>query len=208
MRIDLHVHTYPRSQCSSINPADLVQEAKRIGLDGFCLTEHQVLWHENEVTKLAEDNGIRIFRGNEITTSQGDVLVFGLEKDIEGIITVQELHEEVNAINGFSIAAHPFRGFKAFGPGQLDMSLDQACKKKVLQYVDAIEIKNGRVTEEENELSLKVSEHLGLPGTAGSDAHELDALGTWVTIFEKNIRTDADLVKELRARNFTIGSVR
>jgi hypothetical protein len=88
------------------------------------------------------------------------------------------------------------------------MSLDQACKKKVLQYVDAIEIKNGRVTEEENELSLKVSEQLGLPGTAGSDAHELDALGTWVTIFEKNIRTDADLVKELRARNFTIASVR
>ena len=94
MRIDLHVHTSPRSPCSNINPAELIEEAKRIGLDGFCLTEHQVLWDWEEVVRLAGNKGIKIFRGNEITTAQGDILVFGLDQDIKGIITIQELHRD------------------------------------------------------------------------------------------------------------------
>ncbi len=208
MLIDLHVHTYPRSSCSNINPAELIQEAKRIGLDGFCLTEHQVMWDWDEVVGLAENKGIRIFRGNEITTAQGDVLVFGLESNILGIITIQELSEIVKSVNGFSIAAHPFRGFKMFGVGQLGLTLDQACKKKSLQFVDAVEIRNGRVTEKENEVAGNVAERLGLPGTAGSDAHEIGALGTWVTDFKKNIDTEADLLRELKAGNFTVGSAK
>ncbi|OGP49091.1 MAG: hypothetical protein A2Y79_01755 [Deltaproteobacteria bacterium RBG_13_43_22] len=208
MLIDLHVHTSPRSPCSNIHPAELIQEAKRIGLDGFCLTEHQVLWDWDEVVRLAGDNGIKIFRGNEITTAQGDVLVFGLDQDIKGIITIQELHLIVQSAGGFSIAAHPFRGFKMFGVGQLGMTLDQACKKKILQFVDSIEIRNGRVTEKENEVAGNVAEKLGLRGTAGSDAHEIGALGTWVTIFEKDIETETDLLRELKSGRFTIGSAR
>jgi predicted metal-dependent phosphoesterase TrpH len=208
MLIDLHVHTSPRSPCSNINPAELIQAAKRIGLDGFCLTEHQVMWDWDEVVGLAGDEGIRIFRGNEITTAQGDVLVFGLERNVQGIITIQELHQIVQSGGGFSIAAHPFRGFKMFGVGQLGMTLDQACKKKLLQYVDAIEIRNGRVTEKENEVAGNVAEKLGLRGTAGSDAHEIGVLGTWVTDFKKDIVSEADLLRELKAGNFTVGSAR
>ncbi len=208
MRIDLHVHTFPRSSCSTIDPKELVQEARRIGLDGICLTEHQVLWNLDEVKQLAGDQGIKIFRGNEITTAQGDVLVFGLEVNIEGVVTIQELQQKVKSAGAFSIAAHPFRGFKVFGLGQLGLTLDQACKKKILQFVDAVEIRNSRVTEKENEVALKVAERLGLGGTAGSDAHHLDALGTWVTVFEKDIGTETDLVRELRAGSFTFGSAR
>ena len=204
MLIDLHVHTSPRSPCSNINPEELIREAKLIGLDGFCLTEHQVLWDWDEVERLAGNEGIRIFRGNEITTAQGDVLVFGLDQDIKGIITIQELQGIVQSAGGFSIAAHPFRGFKMFGVGQLGMTLDQAGKKKVLQFVDAVEIKNGRVTEKENEVAGKVAERLGLPGTAGSDAHEIGALGTWVTVFENDIRTESDLLRALKSGNFTV----
>ena len=208
MLIDLHVHTSPRSPCSNIDPVDLIQEAKRIGLDGFCLTEHQVLWDWDEVADLGGDHGIKIFRGNEITTAQGDVLVFGLDQDIKGIITIQELHEILQSAGGFSIAAHPFRGFKMFGVGQLGMTLDQACKKKSLQFVDAVEIRNGRVTEKENEVAGQVAEKLGLRGTAGSDAHEIGALGTWVTIFEKDIDTEADLLREFKAGHYTVGTAR
>ena len=208
MRIDLHVHTSPRSPCSNINPAELIEEAKRIGLDGFCLTEHQVLWDWDEVGRLAGDKGIKIFRGNEITTAQGDILVFGLDQNIKGIITIQELHGIVQSAGGFSIAAHPFRGFKMFGVGQLGMTLEQASKKKVLQFVDAVEIRNGRVTEKENEVAGQVAEKLGLFKTAGSDAHEIGALGTWVTIFEKDFDTESDFLCELKAGHYTVGTSR
>jgi len=208
MRIDLHGHTSPRSPCSNIDPLHLLEEAVRIGLDGLCLTEHQVLWDPDEVKKLADGFGVRLFRGNEITTAQGDVLVFGLEENIQGVITIQELHQKVQAAGAFSIAAHPFRGFKVFGLGQLGLTLDQACKKKVLQFVDAVEIRNSRVTEKENEVAAQVAEKLGLVGTAGSDAHHLDDLGTWVTVFENPIETETDLIRELRSGKFTFGSAR
>jgi len=203
VRIDLHVHTWPRSQCSSIDPSRLLEEAEEIGLDGFCLTEHQVLWKSEEVEDLARGSRIKIFRGNEITTAQGDVLVFGLDDDIQGVITVRDLHERVEAAGGFSIAAHPFRGFKMFGIGQLELSVDQACKKKVLKYVDAIETGNGKVSEQENQMARQVSRRLGMAGTVGSDAHRIEELGRWVMVFERDVEDEADLVSELRAGRFT-----
>ncbi len=208
MKIDLHLHTHPRSQCSYIDPAELVAEAKKIGLDGICLTEHQVLWDEETIKELIGDSDLKIFRGNEITTAQGDVLVFGLEKDIQGIITIQELQQEVQAVGAYSILAHPFRGFKTFGISDLKMSVDQASKKKALQYVNAIEIRNGQVTAQDNDMASKVAEKLDLPGTGGSDAHNLDDIGTFVTVFEQEIRDERQLVDALHAGIFDVAEGR
>ena len=207
MIIDLHVHTWPKSQCSHIEPAELVLKAKEIGLDGFCLTEHQVLWDLEEVRKLAADHGIKIFRGNEITTAQGDILVFGLEKDIQGVVTARALWKEVEEAEAFCIAAHPFRGFKTFGVGQLEMNLDQAAAKKVFKYVHAIEVRNGKVSDNDNALAGQVAEKLGKPGTGGSDAHLIQDLGVHVTIFEKDIEDEAQLLVELHAGRFQAGTL-
>jgi len=202
MRIDLHIHTSPRSACSYIDPHELIQEAQRLKLDGICLTEHQVLWDSGDVEKLAREGGVKIFRGNEFTTNQGDILVFGLYKDIKELLMIQDLREEVRKSGGFMIAAHPFRGFKTFGIGQLQMTVEQACKRKVLEFVDAVEIGNGKLSPDENDMARKVSEKLDLPGTGGSDAHRVDEVGKWLTVFEKEIQNENELVAELHARRF------
>ncbi len=203
MRIDLHIHTSPRSACSYIDPHELIQEAQRLKLDGICLTEHQVLWDSDEVNELARESGIKIFRGNEFTTNQGDMLVFGLYKDIKDLLMIQELSEEVKTAGGYMIAAHPFRGFKTFGIGQLQMTVEQACRRKALEFVDAIEVGNGKLSPDENDMARKVAKKLGLPGTAGSDAHRVDEVGRWLTVFKKEIHTELELVQELHAGRFT-----
>ena len=202
MRIDLHIHTSPLSACSYIDPQDLIQEARRLQLDGICLTEHQVVWDPDEVDKLAAEAGIRIFRGNEFTTNQGDILVFGFYEDIKELLIIQELREKVTAAGGYMVVAHPFRGFKTFGIGQLQLTVEQACKRKVLEFVDAVEVGNGKLSPEENNMACKVAEKLGLPGTGGSDAHRVDEIGTWVTVFEKEIESEIELVQELHAGRF------
>jgi histidinol phosphatase-like PHP family hydrolase len=202
MRIDLHTHTSPRSPCSEIEPLELIREASRLKLDGICLTEHQVLWRPEEVEELAREAQIGIFRGNEFTTDQGDVLVFGYEQDVKDLLKIEELRDRVGAAGGFMIAAHPFRGFKTFGIGQLKMTVEQACKRKVFDFVDAIEIRNGSVSAEENEMAAQVAARLGLPGTGGSDAHQLDELGKWTTDFEREIENEQQLIEELRAGRF------
>ncbi len=202
MRIDLHIHTAPLSACSYIDPHELVQEAWRLRLDGICLTEHQILWDPAEVEKLAREAGIKIFRGNEFTTNQGDVLVFGFYEDIKELMIIQELRETVQKAGGYMIAAHPFRGFKTFGIGQLQMTVEQASKRKVFEFVDAVEIGNGKLAPDENDMACKVAEKLNLPGTGGSDAHRIDELATWLTVFEKNIENEQELLKELHAGRF------
>ena len=202
MRIDLHIHTAPLSACSYIAPHELVQEARRLRLDGICLTEHQVLWDPADVDKLAREAGIKIFRGNEFTTNQGDVLVFGFYEDIKELMMIQELRETVQKAGGYMIAAHPFRGFKTFGIGQLNMTVAQASKRKVFEFVDAVEIGNGKLSPDENDMARKVAQKLNLPGTGGSDAHRIDELATWVTVFEENIENEQGLLQELHAGRF------
>ena len=203
MKIDLHIHTAPLSACSYIDPLELIKEARRLEIDGICLTEHQVVWNPAEVDQLAQEAGIRIFRGNEFTTDQGDILVFGFYADIKELLVIQELRDKVTAAGGYMIAAHPFRGFKTFGIGQLQLTVEQACKRKVLEFVDAVEVGNGKLSPDENDMARKVAEKLGLPGTGGSDAHRVDEIAKWVTVFEKDIRNEDELVAELHAGRFT-----
>ena len=204
MRIDIHTHTTPKSPCSVLNPNDLIKSALDARLDGICLTEHQALWEKSDVEALASTGGIKIFRGNEFTTNQGDVLVFGYYEDIKDLLMIQDLREAVLQAGGFMIAAHPFRGFKTVGIGQLQMTLEQACKRKIFRYVDAIEIGNGKLSPSENEMSRNVAVQLGLLGTAGSDAHRADEIGRWVMDFERDFSSEEELVRELKAGRFAV----
>ncbi len=198
MTIDLHVHSYPESPCSSASVDSLIEEAKRIGLDGICLTDHNHLWDPGHVEELRQKHGFLILRGNEITTNQGDVLVFGLEKDIQGIIDLKELRREVDEADGFMIVAHPFRGFLVVGVDQAGLTPEKAMERPLFDYVDAVEVLNGKVTEKENDFASRVTDGLGLPGTGGSDAHEVAEVGMYATEFYAEIKNEQDLVAALK----------
>jgi len=89
--IDMHVHTYPASPCSVMRVDQVIEEARRIGLDGVCLTDHNHVWDRFQVEELrGKNDGFLILRGNEITTDQGDVIVFGLDTPVPGVILLEE----------------------------------------------------------------------------------------------------------------------
>jgi predicted metal-dependent phosphoesterase TrpH len=203
MTIDLHVHTYPASPCSSASVDALIEEAKRIGLDGICLTDHNHVWDPTEVEGLRQKHGFLILRGNEITTNQGDVLVFGLHRDIEGIIDLTKLRREAEEAGGFMILAHPFRGFLVVGVDQAGLTPEKAMERPLFHYVDAVEVLNGKVTEKENAFALRVTEGLGLPGTGGSDAHEVAEVGMYATEFYEAIESEQDLIEALKKGDYS-----
>lgn len=198
MCIDLHVHTSPASPCSSVPVDKLIQEAKLIGLDAICLTDHNHLWDADEVEDLRQKHGFLILRGNEITTDQGDMLVFGLDSPITGIIRLQELRDMVLEADGFMIVAHPFRGFLTFGVGQLGLTAEKAMTRPLFRSVDAVEVLNSKVTEKENGFASEVATGLGLPTTGGSDAHEVSEVGIYATKFTASIKNETDLIVALK----------
>jgi len=203
MLIDIHVHSYPASPCSSLSVREIIEEAKAAGLDGICLTDHGYLWNPADVEELRQKHGFLVLRGNEVTTEQGDILVFGLEEDIKGVIKMDELREKVLAAGGFMVVAHPFRGFLTFGVGYLGLTTEKAMARPVFQQVDAVEVLNVKVSAEENNFAAQVAKGLGLPVTGGSDAHSAGEVGVYATRFPAVIRNERDFLNALRAGNFS-----
>jgi predicted metal-dependent phosphoesterase TrpH len=202
MVVDLHVHTFPASSCSSVPVGELIAEAKRIGLDAICLTEHNHVWDPREVAELSQKYNFLVLRGNEITTDQGDMIVFGLEKEIQGIVKLEELRAEVLRDSGFMIVAHPFRGFLTFGVGKLGLTPEKAMERPLFKLVDAVEILNSKVTKKENDFAARVAAGLHLPVTGGSDAHEASAVGIYATRFSRIIRDEKGLMEALKSGDY------
>jgi predicted metal-dependent phosphoesterase TrpH len=201
--VDLHVHTLPASPCSAMGVDEVIEEAKRIGLDGICLTDHNHVWDSRDIEALREKHGFLVLRGNEITTDQGDVLVFGFHRDFKGIVSLDDLRKEVAAAGGFMIVAHPFRGFLTFNVGQLGLTPEKAAERSLFRQIDAVEVLNGKVTAKENGLAQEVASILGLPTAAGSDAHEIKEIGVYATRFSRVIRSEDELLEALKSGDYS-----
>ncbi|MHA1378949.1 MAG: PHP domain-containing protein [Candidatus Helarchaeota archaeon] len=204
MIIDLHVHTSPLSPCSNITLEQTIDEAIKIGLDGIVLTEHNKLRTKEEMELIRKKYDFLVLQGNEITTLQGDILVYGSDKNTEEMISAGELRKLVGTEGVFIAAAHPFREFLVVGIGVLKLEVKDAANRRVFKFVDGIEIQNGRVSDQGNNFASRVNEQLGLVGIGGSDAHEIYEIGKVVTKFQNNIKNEAALVKELHAKRFKI----
>jgi len=187
---------------------DLVARAAEIGLDGICLTEHNKPWKREDLERRRENAGVLVFRAMEVTTKDGDILVFGMHEEPHTVTTARELRSRIDDIGGYMIAAHPFRGFLMFGFSELSLTPERAAERPIFQAVHAIEAFNSKVSRQETETAFEVADRLGLPCVAGSDAHALEAVGKFFTEFPKSISSEEELLEELMAGRFSIDSFR
>lgn len=208
MIVDMHVHTNKGGYDSMLSVPQLIGEAQRRGLDGVCVTEHCYVWSRKELRELVSDHHLTLFSGTEVETDMGHIIVFGLDRYISGIHRAAELRRVADDIGGFVIAAHPFRRFfeleelKVKPQREWDQVLDDALHVPVLDVVDDIEVLNGGCNERENLLAAQVAQRVGMRGTAGSDAHSTHGLGRFVTVFERELENEVDLIAELKAGRF------
>ena len=207
MIIDIHTHTYPTSDDSSLSPEQLIEEAKRIGLDGVCITDHDGFWDPAQVNHLSRAHGFLVLPGCEVTTEEGHLLVYGLGKYIFGMHRAAFVRQLVDDAGGVIVVAHPYRRTYReqadTRPGAYDDMLEQACRNSVSPMTDAVEVLNGRGTEKENAFSREIAERLGMRGTGASDAHRLEDLGSFATEFHRPVRTTDDLIRELKEGRFS-----
>jgi predicted metal-dependent phosphoesterase TrpH len=194
MLVDLHIHTNRSSYCSGLSPQELIQEATRLGLDGVAVTEHSTHRGAQIVYEMAEGHELVVFRGIEVYTDQGDMLVFGISSRVDTDMDFEKLLRVVRGEGGVIIAAHPTRGYWGHHrkyKGETPM--------EVLARLDGVETHNGGCPAEKNELALERARELGLPSLGGSDAHMHYSVGKCLTVFERRIRTEEELMEEIRA---------
>ena len=204
--IDLHTHSYPKSDDSFLSVDELIERAKKSGLDGICLTEHDEFWEKYAIRDLCRRHDFTVLPGSEINTDAGHILVFGLERYVFGMHKPGFLRRTVNKHGGVMIAAHPYRRRYLAEPGlkpdaRAEM-LQRALEDDIFMMCDAIEGYNGRGREDENEFSLDLGSVFGLRSTAGSDTHRPGQMGTVATRFDRPVRNLEDLITEIKAGRF------
>ncbi len=169
---------------------DLVRIAKKKGIDGFALTDHNTI-EGHKVLSRFRRNDVLIIPGVEITSSKGHIVALGIRDLIPRGLEPAEVVERIKEQGGVAIAAHPF----VLGRNP---SLVFSAK------FDAVEGLNGRAFFPANQLAQKVAHNLKLPMVAGSDAHRCDEIGCVFTKLNAHFSIDS-VLEEIRKGRTTIG---
>ena len=197
MRFDLHMHTARYSPDSVIDPLELIERAREVGLDGIVITEHDRLWPEKELEELrAKAKGLVVLAGVEITGRGGDVLCYGVA-DLKALprgVPWYDLTREVHRQGGVCVAAHPYRWGQPF---------DEVLETQQAE-LDGIEMMSNNMDADLRskaaDFRTRRPEYAGL---GNSDAHEVAVVGCCYTEFEATIRTNADLIAAIRSGRTT-----
>ena len=201
MIMDIHCHTRYGSSCSYMSPEEMLRQAVQVGLDGLCITEHDIPWDRDAIKKLSDRFGILVVGGIEVSTEYGEVLVFGIHNPVFDVKDIHELRRRVDRSGGIMVAAHPFRGahgFVKWDPVKgLIIKLEEALQLPIFEVVDAVEVFNGMAPEWELDLCSTVCDSLKIRGTAGSDAHNTGQVGDCVTILHNTVASEEAFLDEL-----------
>jgi hypothetical protein len=199
--IDLHTHTKPWSDDSNLEATELIYRAKRAGLDGICLTEHDWFWDRETIARLSEGHHFLVLPGVEINTEEGHFLVFGLEQYSFGMWHVETLRSFVDDVGGVMILAHPYRR-RLYMDDIIPAAVERYYQRPFFKLADSIEVLNGKATARQNQFSQELCRRLGLKGIGGSDAHVGTDIPSSATLFERTIGSVTELIAEIKAGRF------
>jgi len=195
MRIDLHCHS-KYSHDNYFEPEKLIEQAFKMNLDGVCFTEHHSLMASWPVEKIKIPEGFYVFRGLEISTDRGHLLVYGLRDDSWNIwnrnnyLDVFHVLKNVHGLGEICVPAHPFRGWDSVGEDILR-----------IEGFDAIETHSGTNFKDENRKAIRAAGIKNLPSIGGSDCHNKEQVGRAFTEFRNPVHTIDELIEEIRKGN-------
>jgi predicted metal-dependent phosphoesterase TrpH len=168
VRVDCHLHTAASGDAWTTLD-QLAGRAGPEGLDVVCITDHNVT--EAAVAASGRDLGIRIVVGEEIRTPDGDVIGLFLTERIPYVLPLAEVVSRIRVQGGLVYVPHPFdQGRSSLGP-----VLPGLC---AAGGADIIEVFNAKIDDRRlNERAGQLAAQFGLPGGAGSDAHDPPGIG-------------------------------
>jgi predicted metal-dependent phosphoesterase TrpH len=179
--IELHCHSWYSGDGVS-SPEALVASARRKGLHGLAITDHNTCdaYHYYVDQGLARRDGqpvdgFLILPGVEVSTAEGHLLCLGAVLPQMKGQPAAEVARAVRAAGGLAVPAHPYDRFRA------------GIRERVLDTleIDGLEVFNAAISfRKYNAAALAYATRRALPMIAGSDAHHESAIGTTHMVVE------------------------
>ncbi len=171
LKLDLHIHSkYSRADGHGA-PAQKVRWAKKRGLDGIAITDHNVMEGVARASEFLETNRraygeFILIPGCEVRSSAGDILAYGLAEPVEAGQSVAATIDAIHDAGGIAVYAHPYRAWAGIDPA-----------KAKGQRFDAIETTNAGSLERKNRKARALATQWGANRTGGSDSHYTVGIG-------------------------------
>ena len=190
IKIDFHVHTW-YSRDSLITPKQVVTFAKRAGLDGVAITDHNTI---KGVQKI-KSKEILIIPGIEISTLEGHLLGINLNNIIPPKLGMRETIQLIHDAGGIAIAPHPTAFYKS-PPSKIEAMYD------AIEVMNASSIPFSVLTY----FNKRFADNLNLPETGGSDSHYAPEIGSAYTVIDSDLNVE-DIVRAIKCGStFAVGN--
>jgi hypothetical protein len=166
---------------------EVIIYAKKKGLNGIAITDHDTLKGIKRALKLASRMGFMVIPGIEVSSLQGHILALNITTPISPNLSLIETVEKIHEASGIAIAAHPSVFVKSHIRARIASASD----------LDGVEVINSASFPFflSTRLSHALAKQLKLPQTAGSDAHHASEIGTAYTL----VRADSDVDEVVEA---------
>lgn len=176
LKIDLHVHTNC-SPDSLITPEELIFYAKKRGLDGVAVVDHERF---DGALKIAKMTDLLIIPGMEIESLDGHIVGLNIREIVPKKLSADETIDKIHEANGIAVACHPVAFFKG-GVG-----------KHTNSKFDAVEVINSSAIPFKYSMqhSQALASRLGVGRVAGSDAHYAPEIGYAYTAVNAELETE------------------
>jgi predicted metal-dependent phosphoesterase TrpH len=165
VRVDMHVHSSASFDCR-VPPHLVADRLRSFGMDPVFLTDHDTL---DGVLELCHRGAIGVVAGQEVTTSQGELIGLFLTERIPRGLDPEETIGRIRAQGGLVYLQHPCDTSRR--------SLSENAIERVRDSIDIVEVFNGRSSAEANDRAEDLCGVLGAVAGAGSDAHSLEQIG-------------------------------
>jgi len=189
VRLDLHSHSR-YSTDSRADPVEIVRAARRTGLDGIAITDHNAV--EGARIAVASATGARDFLvipAVEVSTSAGHVLAYGVREPVPRDLPPQECVERIGAMGGLAVAAHPYRFWSGLG----EVATTSA-------PFAAYEVVNARTLRRGNDRAAALADARRVGRVGGSDAHALSEIGRAATVLDGGLASVDDVLQAIAQR--------
>ncbi|NBU34127.1 PHP domain-containing protein [bacterium] len=165
-KVDLHTHSIA-SPDGGISPEQYAKALENEKLDYIAITDHDRI---DFALGLQKALGDKIIVGQEITTSQGELIGLYLHKAVPAGKSAKTTAQLIKDQGGLVYVPHPFETVRK---GIQKDTLDS-----IAELVDIIEVCNGRAVSQKRALQAATWAKLhNKPGASSSDAHGYKGLG-------------------------------